>query len=655
MPNNVFKRIGDLIGDAAQELSGADKNQIRVWYFENPYRDNWPEEKFRNIMLRKNIGLAFSGGGIRSATATLGQLRSFHRLGYLKDVRYIGCISGGSWAVLPWMYAPSTVSDDDFFGHYTAPRDISEEDMRNSFAGRNSSLFMRSLGSLEFVNKENILKILNQSRMPGNTQQDETFGKLLGQDLLKPLGLYSDNHQKYATYTRAYRDTILERNDDLKATDFNCIEHDRPFYIANAAGIDWNFVTQLETFFKKYSDKGLTPKDYPLYPFEFTPIYSGINVRYEDRQGPQAFRFGGGYIENFGFDAKDPAGKLDNNFVEVKNKRNHNRLSVQDIMATSGAAPAFHALMAKCLTNAADAAAFFADVLSLGGTTGATNSMGKITDIVKQFTKVFPKFYYWQIERNKNVMSEHLHFGDGGFVDNYGIMQLLRRDVKNIVVMINSETAFRFTDAVPAGDRESFRIGRNDLEDLLDEKGKTIEGVKLNCLNMDSQLPCLFGVPQYHLSWDFAPTRWSGSKMQVFEKDAFVDVLNELLNNLRSGGPVYSSRKLKVLENKFHGVRGGYEANVCFVSMQRCKNWLDELPEEWRERLRNDNDLVSFPNFSTFSLTEAQKNRLTNKEKLTTMLELQDFTRKQIYLMSNLTDWTTEQVIRRAGLSQWFR
>lgn len=655
MPDNVFKKIGDLIGDAAQELVGADKNQVRVWYFENPYRDNWPEEKFRDLMLRKNIGLAFSGGGIRSATATLGQLRTFHRLGYLKEVRYIGCISGGSWAVLPWMYAPSTISDDDFFGHYTPPNRISEDDMRNSFSGRQSSHFMRALGSLEFVNAENIIKILDQPSGPGNTQQDETFGKLLGQDLLKPLGLYDEKNQKYATYTRAYRDTILERNDDLKASDFNCIEQSRPFFIANAAGIDWNTVTQLETFLKKHSNKELTPKDYPLYPFEFTPIYSGINVRFEDRQGPQTFRFGGGYVENFGFDTKDPAGKLDNNFVEVKNKKNHNRLSIQDIMATSGAAPAFHALMGRYLLNAADALTVFADILTLGKTAPLTRGVRKLTDMVKQFTKVFPKFYYWQIERNKNVMSEHLHFGDGGFVDNYGIMQLLRRDVKNIMVMINSETAFRFTKNVAVEDRAGFSIDCADLNHLLDEKGKTIAEKKLNLLNFDSQLPCLFGVHQYHLAWNFAPTRWSGSKMQVFEKDAFVEVVNEMLNNLRSGGPVYACRKLKVLENKFHGIRGGYEANVCFVSMQRCKDWLDELPEEWKERLRNDNDLISFPNFSTFSLTDAQKDQLTSKEKLMTMLELQDFTRKQIYLMTNLTDWTTEQVIQRAGLSQWFR
>lgn len=48
---------------------------------------------------KKDFGLAFSGGGTRAASATLGQLRGLRKKGLLKDVKYISAVSGGSWAV----------------------------------------------------------------------------------------------------------------------------------------------------------------------------------------------------------------------------------------------------------------------------------------------------------------------------------------------------------------------------------------------------------------------------------------------------------------------------------------------------------------------------------------------------------------------------
>src|SRR5690349_9818732 len=53
---------------------------------------------------RPSLGIAFSGGGTRSATMSMGQLRGLQRLGILEKVTYISAVSGGSWASVPFVY-----------------------------------------------------------------------------------------------------------------------------------------------------------------------------------------------------------------------------------------------------------------------------------------------------------------------------------------------------------------------------------------------------------------------------------------------------------------------------------------------------------------------------------------------------------------------
>jgi len=48
------------------------------------------------------VGLAFSGGGIRSATFNLGVLKALHELGLLKYVDYLSTVSGGGYIGAWW-------------------------------------------------------------------------------------------------------------------------------------------------------------------------------------------------------------------------------------------------------------------------------------------------------------------------------------------------------------------------------------------------------------------------------------------------------------------------------------------------------------------------------------------------------------------------
>jgi hypothetical protein len=97
---------------AAQEptLSCTNCVEARFWEinptFWNSTTPGETPEREKLVQLRKfDVGIAFSGGGTRSASATVGQLRGLEQNGWLARVRYMTAVSGGSWAAVPYTYS----------------------------------------------------------------------------------------------------------------------------------------------------------------------------------------------------------------------------------------------------------------------------------------------------------------------------------------------------------------------------------------------------------------------------------------------------------------------------------------------------------------------------------------------------------------------
>src|SRR5262245_43778507 len=84
--------------------------QARFWEisptFWNPAKPEETPERTQLVKLHDvDLGIAFSGGGTRSASATVGQLRGLEQNGWLARVRYMTAVSGGSWAAVPYTYS----------------------------------------------------------------------------------------------------------------------------------------------------------------------------------------------------------------------------------------------------------------------------------------------------------------------------------------------------------------------------------------------------------------------------------------------------------------------------------------------------------------------------------------------------------------------
>jgi hypothetical protein len=276
--------------------------QVKV---EAPFSDSFEYPELKELSKRtKNVGIAFSGGGSRAAAATAGQLRALNYLGLLDNVRYISCVSGGSWASISYTYLPEHISDEKFLGEYTAPERI-------------------RFKMLKKVESPSLTYILSNAKIKerlfnywGQLKGDETYSSILNEIYLDPLGL--GNRKKFFSYNDESIDSILQHNKHLSRNDFYKVnsKSNRPFLIVNATFIG-----------------GVKPaKALPSMHLEMTPLYSGITSYNEEYKMP----VGGGYIQSFGMDTKVDSTGTATGYATVKVKQ---IFSLADMMATSGNAP----------------------------------------------------------------------------------------------------------------------------------------------------------------------------------------------------------------------------------------------------------------------------------------------------------------------------
>lgn len=57
------------------------------------------------------IGMCASGGGIRAMLATLGVLRGLQQIGLLDTITSVSCLSGSTWALLPWITSATSIDE----------------------------------------------------------------------------------------------------------------------------------------------------------------------------------------------------------------------------------------------------------------------------------------------------------------------------------------------------------------------------------------------------------------------------------------------------------------------------------------------------------------------------------------------------------------
>jgi patatin-like phospholipase len=472
------------------EVLSSEQVQGRVWQkVDKDSFSSFPEQEGPFVPKRLNnwkklkeqkatVGVVFSGGGSRSATLSLGQLRSLHALGFLDQINYISAVSGGSWVAVPFTY----YQNDDievFLGDYIQPNELSDKDLKRSVDGSfakaisKSTVFWKAIGGWITGKK------------------DETFAHVLGNIFLRPFEL---NEKKFFTSEVAVLNDLLSDNSRLTSEkDFYFIKNDRPFLIVGA------------TLQKTHWDIAVKRNPLDIFPFEITPLYVGIPTEPEGL-GVDKSRLGGGYVEPLIYDSIPPQ------YIQVDGLRHtmtldkkRNRFTLSDVIAASGAAP---------------------QAILTGGLryTGIASNIG------------FPEFLHWPItDKDYNPRKNDYVHGDGGNIDNIGLLPLLSRQVDNIIVFINTQedldTGYDSTGIIPDDAMYS------DLKDYF-------------LLN---------------------PNR---PKNIVFHEKELGDLYLKLSNLKEKGEPLVSCGNYEVTRNKYHNIYP-YNPNICWVYNDKPRKWVN--------------------------------------------------------------------------------
>lgn len=478
----------------------------------------YPETELKSLSDKSDLGVAFSGGGTRSASAVTGQLRGLKKLGLLNRIKYVSAVSGGSWGSGPFTFLPDRFDEDEFLGEHLEPKDITIESLKRIPGKSLLAAVSDSVITDDFFTEA--------AKLGG----DETYSRAIGNIFLRRFDL--DHDDRFMSLDERTLADVLERNSKegdpdhfLKKGDFQLPRKGRPFFIAGAT---------------LFSGQRKAPRIHA----EFTPYYSGTR-NFFNLSDP----VGGGYVETVGCDSKKPRRAGSNVKVKLGGKRH--RFAISDMIGTSGAAP--QELLRKV------------NVDFLG----------------------FPEFRHWAMKPGGGYSEdEELSYGDGGHIENLGIMPLLARKVKNIIVFANSKTRFKYNEDNPLKSR------------------------------IATSIPNLF------------KTAEDGFRMNLVIKDdgqhtKYLELLEAFRDADLAGTTLIHADTYDIRSNKHYSVKAYSGVWICWVYNQDVRKWREQLPFQTDKMIR-DGEVERFPHYRTF---------FQNPPKII------DLTRAEAGLLAHLSCW----------------
>ncbi len=469
-----------------------------------------------------DFGVAFSGGGTRSASATTGQLRGLAQNGWLEKARYITAVSGGAWAAIPYTYTEAT--DEELLGPLTPPDALRLEPLTKCPDGRMAaSIGAGQLPAASFkeaawrVSSEALQKdserFIRQglswllSRREGD-RGEKTYARFIGDVFIDPIVDPVDKQASRRLF--GWDDTSVDeavRDNPGKLSHIDFLTSDarrRPFLIVGGTVVSTRDI---------YS--------YPLLmPIEYTQLYTGIRHRFGEK-------YGGTYVSSWAYDHV-PAGPVSGRSLQVHQG---------DVAASAGAAPQLAVLLGERY-----------EALP----TWARSASGAAADF-------FPSYTPAAVHDDGGVfVSAPTPHGDGGFTDNFGLMPLLARGVKNIIVFANTPNEY----------------------DKNDDLASYFEAVS-----------------------NPGPTG-NKSLNRVFEPGGYDALKAQFRDDKLAGRPLVhcttKDRPWKVLENAFYEIKPYDGLQICWVYNHAVDAWSRQISDAGVQKLLAGKDFQSFPWYDTF-------------------------------------------------------
>jgi hypothetical protein len=335
----------------------------------------------------QKLGIAFSGGGSRAYSCSMGMSRALTRSSLLDGADYVSTNSGGGWFYGTYTFARGTrgLSADTLLGQSRAPQDIT---LANLSSDNNYYEYMGQ----RVTNIPNINIVIESIASRGQSIHD-AWPKIIGLTFLEPYGI--DKNVPVAA-DEAHAARIYEQNPELGMPIVPL--QGGPFFITTSTA---------------FEPKLKAAKVYPV--VNMTPMYSGvISV------GLGASGLGGRWIETFaeGCDAPDPS-------INTIPKRAR---SCDDATATTTNQDS-NAVMLEGVSIAHNAIVTLRDVL------GASSAAHGAVPLTPQAT--LPHYRAWSPE--SPGFNTEVSYSDGATVDDLGVAALLARGVTHIISLNSLE------------------------------------------------------------------------------------------------------------------------------------------------------------------------------------------------------------------------
>ena len=478
--------------------------RARVWNGESPSFVH-PEREAGIVRSSEPTGVAFSGGGNRAMVAAWGQIRALVESGLIDKVDYISAVSGGSWASTAFTYYSDGARDDEeFLGVTLAPNQIRAADLDriapNSFGAAATESFMSRL-------VEMALEVA-----VGRITPNEVWLRAVGATFFERFGIYRRSQPAYISYDNDTVADIVRRNPALRPEQFSTVrsrpgDATRPYLLVNAT-LMW-------------------PNAGNMVHFEYAPLAAGSKRRLTIYDPPgetsgQSQTVGGGFIETFAFSGGAPAvWPAEDRIVRV-------------------APPSQPFSLA--FASGTSSAAFAATNASLVGANALLNSY---------ILQGPPIAQYWPWT-DASPEARTFTFGDGGSLENFGVIPLLLRGVRRMVVFVNTERRLS----------------------LDYDPGESEPWTQPSIQELDGNFSTLFGILPHDRQQPPTPNN------QVFRSEDLRGVLRALQTAQRAGGPAIVRTRLEVQPNDWWGLDGGWRVDVCWVYLEQVREWDSKLQPE---------------------------------------------------------------------------
>ncbi len=348
--------------------------------------------------------------------------------------------------------------------------------------------------------------------------RDRVWVEAVGRTFLQPFGLFDARHPTF-TLDAATRDAIVARNPDLAGCPMHLVRGEAHPYLLVHATLNWPATGSSEPH---------------KVAFEYAPLAVGaptpVTLKATGRRHP----VGGGFVEPFAFGCRAPV----------------------NTVGTDGVATVELPERGFTLADAIGASSAFR--------------------VVGRDLGNYPHAACWPVTGRGGEPTTAEVFTDGGDLENYGLIALLRRRVRRVVVFVNTEcplpTARRATSAPTTWP-----------DDSNPDRGP-----------IDPFLAPLFGAPS-----DRFPHN------RVFPEAEFDMLVAGLQTAKRASRSVTTTLTHRVVANDWWGVSGGWETRICWVYNERVPEWEARLPAQLRREVEagqaenSEGRFAHFPHYRT--------------------------------------------------------